>query len=132
MFIVLFFRGQPGFILWPATINWGLLFILFKSFRGQGLIYCQFKVPGTLFVDIPKFSGAARVGVRVAVVVAGDRVAGALCAADGGARKASIGASVEYTEALIEDAYRVVHVGGVVVGVIALAGGEARLEINSI
>ena len=33
---------------------------------------------GTLFVDIPKFSGAARVGVRVAVVVAGDRVAGAL------------------------------------------------------
>ena len=33
---------------------------------------------GTLFVDIPKFSGAARVGVRVAVVVAGDRVAGPL------------------------------------------------------
>ena len=78
MFIVLFFRGQPGFILWPATINWGLLFILFKSFRGQGLVYFQFKVPGTLFVDIPKFSGAARVGVRVAVVVAGDRVAGPL------------------------------------------------------
>lgn len=87
---------------------------------------------GTLFVDIPKFSGAARVGVRVAVVVAGDRVAGPLCAADGGARKASIGASVEYAEALIEDAYRVVHVGWVVVGVIALAGGEARLEINGI
>ena len=54
------------------------MFILFKSFRGQGLVYFQFKVPGTLFVDIPKFSGAARVGVRVAVVVAGDRVAGAL------------------------------------------------------
>ena len=52
-----------------------------------------------------------------------------LCAADGGARKASIGASVEYAEALIEDAYRVVHVGWVVVGVIALAGGEARLKI---
>ena len=50
------------------------MFILFKSFRGQGLVYFQFKVPGTLFVDIPKFSGAARVGVRVAVVVAGDRV----------------------------------------------------------
>ena len=54
------------------------MFILFKSFRGQGLVYCQFKVAGTLFVDIPKFSGAARVGVRVAVVVAGDRVAGPL------------------------------------------------------
>ena len=54
------------------------MFILFKSFRGQGLVYFQFKVPGTLFVDIPKFSRAARVGVRVAVVVAGDRVPGAL------------------------------------------------------
>ena len=37
---------------------------------------------------------------------------------------------VKHTEALVEDAKRVVGVGGVVRGVVALARGETRVEIH--
>ena len=54
-----------------------------------------------------------------------------LCAADRGAGEASIGAGVKDTEALVEDADGVVHVGRVVCRVVALASGKASLEIWS-
>ena len=52
-----------------------------------------------------------------------------LCATDGGAGEASIGAGIEDTEALVEDADGVVHVGRVVLSVVALASRKASLKI---
>merc|ERR1719378_1031773 len=75
---------------------------------------------------------AAWIGVGVAIVVAGDGVARTLCAADRGSGEASIGAGVKDTEALVEDADCVVHVGRVVCCVVAPASGKASLKIDSI